>query len=1090
MITISNRKNHLETTFFEGVDLVSLLLRLGHYPEAINLASQLLLYFPQALPLHVGLGRALLLLDQKQSTDETVQRAIAHLRRVLDSDPENWRVRLEVAMLYFRGDTASQERAGQEVWVSLQTAPQTRWLRERIETLPDYPVFSRARQWISSLATTPDELLPENRDDGGKARLFLQRKMPWMAVSYLENATRRVQPDVPRADLKTGLLLALWMNGESKRASDLASEMLREQPQLILPRLLLTHYLSTTLWSNKPEALIHLMETVWQLDPFLERSTELLNSAGLTVPPLLWPRPHLLNHSGPPSALAQWQRLGFTRPLKLKLAGLDGEWLKTLLVAGQDWQRGNNPELNPRHELSFSLEGLEQPIVETESRLLRERDRINRKALAELMSDNELEKIISSLGGLETSVYGKSPVSATVSPPTASPSNATGPAQPKAGAGRGSPPVAAGSRPTTYKISAATLTGDDPGGQPLRQPIALLVSSEKALSQKYGAGGFHQIKAVLDQLTEAMTERGLEARLLLVDSSEGLRQSGFTRLSPVNAHEAAQVHSLINAALPEDNNYSPALPDTVFIIGGPDIIPFWKLPNPSFDSDREVLSDNPYGSRYQTYLLPERVVGRMPDAAGPDRDRNLNFFLNCLKQAVNRQRHKLVSHALTPNLPLRVMETILPARVRQGLMALDQSAHFEEKWLRQTLETSEPLLDKALLNQLMPFFYSAEAWKDSTETLRKVMGAGSRPLVSPPVHAGQFDRSLLQQSRLLHFNLHGFVDTPNWYGQSELTRIIATPSLASLPVAFNPALAREIQTPGAVVFSEACYGGHLNGKGLDDSIALTTLAQGAQAFIGSTVISYGSIGPELSCADHLAYYFWREVLQQGSSFGRAMQLARINYARERLSAGHDLSADDAKTLLEFVVYGDPTLSLGRLPSSLPLEQLEKGRARNVSKGRDFNFFKLDYEPDWEWEEENKLRGVLRRTWDRFARSKSQYQPVPYNRLPQDVLQRLEKVLAWLLPDPLPEEEEKLQALVNMGGSPTRHRKGGAPSAFNDWFEEGEEADFTNITGNSTLLVTGKRQLATSDGRHYEQTFHLSTSVTGEQIEVELSKGVG
>jgi hypothetical protein len=46
-----------------------------------------------------------------------------------------------------------------------------------------------------------------------------------------------------------------------------------------------------------------------------------------------------------------------------------------------------------------------------------------------------------------------------------------------------------------------------------------------------------------------------------------------------------------------------------------------------------------------------------------------------------------------------------------------------------------------------------------------------------------------------------------------------------------------------VVFSEACYGGHILGKCEHESLALRFLSMGTLVVVGSTCISYGSITP-------------------------------------------------------------------------------------------------------------------------------------------------------------------------------------------------------------------------------------------------------
>ena len=53
--------------------------------------------------------------------------------------------------------------------------------------------------------------------------------------------------------------------------------------------------------------------------------------------------------------------------------------------------------------------------------------------------------------------------------------------------------------------------------------------------------------------------------------------------------------------------------DFLLLLGGDHIIPFFRLKNPCDDSDSKVLSDNPYASRDDDYLIPERACSRIPD---------------------------------------------------------------------------------------------------------------------------------------------------------------------------------------------------------------------------------------------------------------------------------------------------------------------------------------------------------------------------------------------------------------------------------------------------------------------------------------------
>lgn len=1115
-----------EITLLDGLTLVNMLLRLGHYTQAGYLAGQLLAYFPYALPLHIGVGRALLAGCDKD--EEIARRAIGHFQRVLASDPQNWRVRLEAVLASLNnGSAAQRDYTARELRLIRRQAPahtDIQLLLERMgqrnslrpQSLPNN------KNWTIDLLELSQLNSEQKLDENSRlAHLYLRRNMPWMAVQYFEAATQNLVEEKIDGELKIGLLLALWLNGDVKRASAFASEMLAQQPQLLLPRLLLTGHLAAGSLSRQPEALSRMFETIQRLDPLLERSAELARSANLILPANLW------QPLGTPQveAVSSWQHLGYQRVIRLYLGNLDANWLRTLLwMAGHQVLAGDVTDSHSiRQELDYTLSQLENSGLEptkpnnNEAVYAATQTQVSQKGGAKLpgqennISKSELDEVAESIARVQDLLYGTTSLAGKR---TAKPAAKSKAKNSKKQADNASHIVAKGRVSATSRRNSSDYSqqifsqlNDAPTKELLRQPTTLLVTSERALISKYGNKGFQQISILLSQLLEMMRENNQDARLLYVDSGEALQRNGFGHLSPVAAADPHQIHGLINAALTSETIGAAAIqPNIVFIIGGPQIIPFWKLPNPTFDSDQEVWSDNPYGTRDQTYLLPERVVGRLPDSSGPNTAANLDFFLTILSNLVNRQRRLAVPHSIHPPLPMRLLEMAIPNKMRSNQ---ENSFSFEQQWLQNRLPTDKKFLDKSRATQLSPFFYCAEAWKASTSTLHNCVGAGSQILSSPPTEIQTFEVGSFQRAKLLHFNLHGFRDSANWYGQSHIGRLITSPSLASLPVAFNPVLTRHVQVPDTVIFSEACYGSYLAGKDATASIALSLLARGTAAFVGSTVISYGSAGPELSCAGYLSYHFWREVLLHNSPFGLALQTAKTNYASERLAAGYNLTADDVKTLLEFVLLGDPTarLQISGGINFADIPGFANNSNANLMKGNFFgpdNYYRYIEQLR---EEEYKLRKVVRGFWQRFTRPKSQYRPVEYDRLPVDLRQRVEKILAWLLPDPVPEDDYYfLQTLINLEDNMDNSRarrswlpsfrnlqKGGDSSAFADWFND-DEADANSESSGSTsgtqLLITGQRPLQTADGQHYPQTFHLLTDVTGAQIDVNLSKGRG
>jgi len=107
-----------------------------------------------------------------------------------------------------------------------------------------------------------------------------------------------------------------------------------------------------------------------------------------------------------------------------------------------------------------------------------------------------------------------------------------------------------------------------------------------------------------------------------------------------------------------------------------------------------------------------------------------------------------------------------------------------------------------------------------------------------------------------------------------------------------------------VVFSEACYGANVIGKGTDEALCLKFLAAGSRVVVGSTKIAYGSVTTPLVGADLLGRYFWQN-LTNGVPAGEALRRAKLQMAQEMHSRQGFLDGEDQKTLISFILYGDP-----------------------------------------------------------------------------------------------------------------------------------------------------------------------------------------
>jgi hypothetical protein len=134
-----------------------------------------------------------------------------------------------------------------------------------------------------------------------------------------------------------------------------------------------------------------------------------------------------------------------------------------------------------------------------------------------------------------------------------------------------------------------------------------------------------------------------------------------------------------------------------------------------------------------------------------------------------------------------------------------------------------------------------------------------------------------------------------------------------------------------VIYSEACYGGHVNDKLEDESLALKFLAVGARAVVASTAVSYGSLSTPLTAADLLGQLFWRH-LRSGFTAGEALMQAKVDLVREMDRRQGYLDGEDQKTLISFVLYGDPfaTYEGFKLQSKTAYRVKEHPHVRTIS----------------------------------------------------------------------------------------------------------------------------------------------------------------
>jgi hypothetical protein len=311
---------------------------------------------------------------------------------------------------------------------------------------------------------------------------------------------------------------------------------------------------------------------------------------------------------------------------------------------------------------------------------------------------------------------------------------------------------------------------------------------------------------------------------------------------PTATDGPADIQRAIRAA----NQLDPTIAQSILLAGGPSILPFFSLPNPvedrPTDPDGAVLSDNPYGAladTLQEFLAPSLPVGRLPvpDSAG------VNDFV-----------------ALLETFPHRANE---PAAGQPGSALV-----VNQDWADYSRKVAQALPDPLIWHLTPGYEMNAATRQDAARAT-------------------------------LYFNLHGFIDDPDWKCYSLVQKDF-------VPAVTPDGLDRSC-VAGALSFAECCYGAQIQGRSADDSCALKLVQEGA-TFIGATGLAFGSyIASDvfLEDADFLARAFFQGV-GAGQSIGSSLRNARRLYLNDSVEdRTGNVWQYKQKTLMQFVLFGNP-----------------------------------------------------------------------------------------------------------------------------------------------------------------------------------------
>ncbi len=363
---------------------------------------------------------------------------------------------------------------------------------------------------------------------------------------------------------------------------------------------------------------------------------------------------------------------------------------------------------------------------------------------------------------------------------------------------------------------------------------------------KFGAPAKQTLEARLIQLTAFDAKRGIGTRSVFVDDPASVGPFG---VPPATAANPLAIKAVIDAISRKSGI------DYYLIVGGHDIVPLFEYPNPiSGTSDKVVPSDNGYASSSTTAdppFVPDRRLGRLPTGNDP-----------------------------TPDILWKQFDEIL---------------------------LFKPMAPSALSG----YAIYADAWTQPSQNIAKQLGiAPAQHSVSPPLdvqaNPTSFPAAGLSAAKMHYVNLHGELRVPHWVGQDGVNS-------RWYPDACLPALIPS-GVRHSVAACEACYGADSFGTNLvrrtvSTANCLTYMDLQAIGFCGSTTIAYGGTNdaPDLWAADLLVLYFLQAV-QAAKDMGAALLDAKVKVAQDAMRRNNAYDDLTKKTLLQFVLYGDPSIS--------------------------------------------------------------------------------------------------------------------------------------------------------------------------------------
>ena len=396
--------------------------------------------------------------------------------------------------------------------------------------------------------------------------------------------------------------------------------------------------------------------------------------------------------------------------------------------------------------------------------------------------------------------------------------------------------------------------------------MELLITNRKRLIDRYKEPGWAAITRAVNTYLDCLGKAGIDAGLVELDQRVPRREGELVEQKAIKG----ALHGLCS------EHYAKYL----LILGGDEIVPFYRLPDRTADSDRDasILSDSYYVDfrENEEDHWPDVGVGRLPDGGVPGGELLIALLENAARL------HQSGGIPLTGGYVGFSTDTWQVAS-RQTYRRIDRT--------RQTLHFSPPMgRADSMLGGV-------------TETI---------------------DPALFPKGGLLYFNLHGHPRNPLWWGEQRVAGIpIRNPHLIDV------ALVRELALADCVLLSEACHGAAIHGgRTPENSLALAALQRGAAALFGCTASSYslrlmGGMPYTESGIDGLFSRLLNLIINDGARFGDAIRDVKEYFPFE--------NAYDEKNILGFTLLGDPMLRFRKVSEAVKKEIPDRrARAKSAS----------------------------------------------------------------------------------------------------------------------------------------------------------------